>query len=76
MPRLGGLLVLSLSLLAAADAPPEPRDIHGDPLPPGAVVRLGTTRFRAEGGLYKVTCTPDGAVVVSAGLAVWVRAAG
>lgn len=54
------VLVLSLSAPAAAP-PPAPCDAHGDLLPPGARLRLGTTRFRfvpSEG--------PHEAVVVSA----------
>jgi RNA polymerase sigma factor (sigma-70 family) len=53
----------------AAAAPPAPpaqakgqprRDLHGDPLPPGAVLRLGTLRFRAPAEIEALAVAPDG----------------
>lgn len=41
------------------------RDAFGDPLPPGAVARLGTVRFRAAAYAYDVLISPDGAALVS-----------
>ena len=35
-------------------------DAAGDPLPPGALLRLGTTRWRNDNGLAGIACTPDG----------------
>jgi WD40 repeat protein len=52
----------------AADRPMEapPRfDRLGDPLPPGAIARLGTQRFRNDGEVRCVTYSPDGRVLAS-----------
>jgi RNA polymerase sigma factor (sigma-70 family) len=43
-------------------------DFHGDPLPPGAIARLGSVRFFHGGGSrpeLRVTLSPDGRFVVS-----------
>jgi RNA polymerase sigma factor (sigma-70 family) len=45
---------------------PEPlRDRFGDPLPPGAVARMGTIRFRHSNWVDAVGYSPDGTFVVS-----------
>jgi RNA polymerase sigma factor (sigma-70 family) len=46
---------------------PAPRDPHGDPLPPGAVARLGTLRFRHWAPLEDVAYSPDGRFLATAG---------
>ncbi len=49
---------------AIAPAPPQKgKDLHGDPLPPGAVLRLGTLRQRAVGA--KLTVSTDGKSIIS-----------
>jgi RNA polymerase sigma factor (sigma-70 family) len=56
-----------------------PLDRLGDPLPPGAIMRLGTTRFRQPWGVAGLAFTRDGKQVVSAGghaLRVWEGATG
>jgi WD40 repeat protein len=40
--------------------PPGRTDRFGDPLPPGAVARLGSTRLRHPGAVYDVAFGPDG----------------
>src|SRR5262245_16741309 len=60
-------IILSGLLRPAAGAPPEGKepartDASGDPLPPGAVLRLGTGRFRHAGAFAFL---PDGRTIVS-----------
>src|SRR4051794_23693665 len=63
--------VLALSLVCALGAPgradPPAVDRYGDGLPPGAVGRLGTVRFRHGGGVNAVAVAPAGKTVASAG---------
>jgi RNA polymerase sigma factor (sigma-70 family) len=47
---------------------PKPRlDRHGDPLPAGALARLGTLRFRLGNGIYAMALSPDSKTAVSVG---------
>lgn len=74
------LAIILTAALAAACAGDEAtpaamrRDRHGDPLPAGAVTRLGTTRWRANGEVYQVCPAPDGKRLILAGnhmLSLW-----
>ncbi len=56
------LLVL---VLLVGEAPAQP-----EPLPPGALLRLGTTRLRQGGSVYRLTFTPDSKTLISSGTGV------
>jgi RNA polymerase sigma factor (sigma-70 family) len=55
-------------------------DRYGDPLPPGAVARLGTVRMRHSGPVNAVAFSPDGTALISGDengvMALWDRATG
>ena len=56
-------------------------DLHGDPLPKGAVARLGTVRFRQPGPVCSVAFSPDGKVIAATSegkniVVLWDRATG
>jgi WD40 repeat protein len=80
------VVVLALGTLASA-APAQPgagptepgaqqtTDRHGDPLPAGAAMRLGTVRYRQDERIERISYSPDGRYVVTdngnLGLQVW-----
>jgi WD40 repeat protein len=80
------LALATATSLSTAAAPPEGkagppgagqvrRDRHGDPLPEGAIARLGTVRFRTSGPCRTVSFAPDGRSLFAGG-AVWDVATG
>jgi WD40 repeat protein len=65
------VLISWCSLLVALDRPgvgagPR-RDAHGDPLPNGAVQRLGTIRLRHSGMVHAASFSPDGRYLATSG---------
>src|SRR5918993_2875488 len=68
---------LWLAVTPAQPAPPK-ADALGDPLPDGALLRLGTLRFRHPSPVSELALSPDGRTVVTAGGAViaWDTATG
>jgi WD40 repeat protein len=62
-PRLAGTVLLVLTLAAFLNSQ-EPRrvDAQGDPLPPGAILRFGTSRLRTTSPILAVVFAPDGNV--------------
>ncbi|HKB04152.1 MAG TPA: hypothetical protein VKD90_18155 [Gemmataceae bacterium] len=79
------LVLLALpAALAAQDAPPAKRADGEPPLPPGAVMRLGDTRFRPGARIRHLAFSPDGSRLASWGnwmyfgdrLSVWDTATG
>lgn len=62
----------------AQDSPKPPiTDLYGDPLPPHAILRLGTTRFHHQSFIKDAAFSPDGQMLASAaanqdtGIALW-----
>lgn len=65
----------------SAPPPPPPvrLDYHGDPLPPGAITRLGCARLRHASGMLHVTFSPDGKSILTYGrwgVCAWCRKTG
>jgi len=68
----GGRWLLGQSSVTAEPRSPEvpvgKTDVHGDPLPTGAVARLGTVRLRHPNQVDHVSISPDGTSLVSVGV--------
>src|SRR6266851_4261222 len=63
----GAVLLGAVPPAVAQDAGAAGLDLYGDPLPSGAIARLGTVRLRHGGNLQCVTFAPDGKTMVTGG---------
>lgn len=64
---------------AGASKPQARTDALGDPLPQGAIARLGTVRFRHGGPIHRLLFTADGSDLISQGhdgVRIWDKATG
>src|SRR5579883_1483117 len=65
------IALLLTSLSRGGEPPKEPRsekahvDLYGDPLPQGAIARLGTVRFRHPGSVRAAAFSPDGRFIAA-----------
>jgi len=65
--------VLAVCLLLAAQDAAAPRDLYGDPLPAGAVSRMGKAGMApalVQGNMNAVAFSPDGKTIASTGEAL------
>src|SRR5262245_24608014 len=67
MRRLITALVVAASSVAAEPSPDARTDRYGDPLPPGALLRLGTERLRLGTPIWSLEFSPDGTQLLTAG---------
>src|SRR6266511_219898 len=71
------MVLVIVAVLSASRASALPRDLKvtepvrtdalGDPLPPGALMRIGTLRMRHQDAVKAVAISPDGKIVASLG---------
>src|SRR5262245_7519236 len=76
-PLLSSVLLVLLTAYAGSAAPQEQQpqaekqaartDRHGDPLPPGAVARLGTVRWRPNAEIAALVYSADGKTLLAGG---------
>jgi WD40 repeat protein len=81
MLRSTAAFAVVLATTAVASAQPAPRlDAYGDPLPDGALLRVGTVRLRTGGNILSMVFTPDNKKLVTAnrttGVHIWDVATG
>ncbi len=75
-----GFLVLLLKSEARCSDEKTLLDVYGDPLPPGAMARFGSLRWRLPGAIDMLAVSPDGtqvaAVNMDGAVAVWEKDSG
>jgi WD40 repeat protein len=77
-----GAAALTIAAALSAEPPsvkkdaPGATDRYGDALPPGAVARLGTVRFRHEGEAWRLAFSPNGKALACNTQVVWDSATG
>jgi WD40 repeat protein len=58
-------LAVPMDVQAAGPPPKERFDLYGDPLPAGAIARLGSLRWRLLNGFHQPVLSPDGRWLIS-----------